>query len=1095
MQTETLSGYRLSPVQQRLWLAQQEGINYLSQCGLWLQGQLDPKRLEEALQKAMSRHEILRTSFRRAAGLKIPLQTIRDKVNPEWQMADWTAGADGGYEPRIRDLIRAERGRPFDWENGPLTRAYLATLSSDKYFFLITIPALCGDRETLKNLMKEVECFYAGDCGGQELEEQPVQYADFSEWQNQLLGADDEDSQTGKKHWLSSEPIPQLTLPFQKTPPSGADVEPEQISFTIPVDVMTKIEALAKEHASAAGTVLLAAWQALLGRLTGQSDIVVGCTLDGRKQQELQAAMGLFAQTVPILVHLENQSLIDLLDQGRKAVTSAVQWQEYFDGDTVPLPTVHFEFTPGLSRKTVDGVLFSEHGLSSRLGRYLLKLSIEQGEDSTKATLDFDPTQFQPADVHRLAGYLQRLLQGIVLDPKAPVNQVEILDPDESRQLLVTCNQTAANYPFDRCVQELFEEQAAKTPNRLALVFEDQQFTYGELNARANQLAHWLRGQRVGPNVLVGLCVERSAEMVIALLGILKAGGAYVPLHPELPKARIAHQLSESQAPLVITQEKLRGQLQESKCEILCLDRDLPALVDQPKTNPGLVNSSEDLVYVIYTSGSTGIPKGVAVRHRNLMNYSWFIKHLLELPGAGDGWHFATVSTLSADLGNTCIFPSLICGGCMHVMRYETAMDGKQFARYLSEHPVDVLKITPSHLSALLATQGGETILPRKFLILGGEASSWDLIRRVKEAGKCAVINHYGPTETTVGSLTFTVSESTGSKTDSATVPIGRPIANTQVYILDSHLKPAPPGSPGELCIGGAGVAQGYLNQPQQTAERFIKNPFSNDPSARIYRTGDRARYLPDGTVEFLGRLDQQVKILGFRVEPAEVERVLRQHPAIQQAVVVAQDNESGDKRLVAYFVPLPLAPVPSPPGEEGRGMRGQGTKMDELRSFLLEQLPDYMVPGTFVGLERLPLTANGKVDYRALPDPDQARPQPDKTFVPPRNEVEQVLAGIWAEVLKLDQVGVHDNFFELGGHSLLATQIISRIRTAFEVQLPLRSIFEAPTVSALALAIEQIQSDTPQAEEIDQLVAELEGLSEDEVQRLLAMEPQARQN
>jgi amino acid adenylation domain-containing protein len=1079
MPTETLSGYRLSPLQRRLWLAQQEGIDYRAQCGLWLQGQLDAPRFKEALQKMVSRHEILRTSFHRAAGMKVPLQIIRDQVNPEWQVVDWSACGDGGFEERICELLRAEGRRPFDWERGPLVRVCLASLSADKHFFLLTVPTLCGDGETLKNLVKEIRCLYAGDIAGRELEEQPLQYADFSEWHNQLLEAEDEDSQAGKKYWgrLSLASMPPLALPFQKRPQSETGVEPDYPQFTIPLEVMAKIKALAQQHEASTGTVLLAAWHALLGRLTGQSDIVVGNTLDGRKQEELRGAMGLFAPTVPIVAHLDDQSFIDLLDQVRGAVTAAIQWQEYFDIDTVPLPTVHFECTTGLSRQAVDGVVFSEHGLSCHVGSFLLKLSIALQEDSTRATIAYDPERFQREDVQRLAGYLQRLLEGVTLDPRVSVNHLEILDPEESRRLLVSCNQTAAKYPFDRCIHELFEKQAARTSERSALVFEEQLFSYVQLNARANQLAHYLRQQGVGRNVPVGLCMERSAEMLVGLLGILKAGGAYVPLHSELPKARLAYQIAETKSPLVITQESLLPQLPEIEAVVFCLDRDLAKLTSQPLTNPGLINDSNDLAYVIYTSGSTGVPKGVAVRHRNLVNYAHFIRSKLGLDKLenSSGFDFATVSTLSADLGNTCIFPSLISGGCLHVISYETSMDANRFARYVAAHPIDVLKITPSHLSALLAIQPGEAILPRKFLILGGEASSWELIRRVKEAGKCAVVNHYGPTETTVGSLTFTVSESAGSGVDSATVPIGRPIANTEVYILDSRHKPTPFGAPGELCIGGAGLAQGYLNQPQETAKRFVKNPFSNDASARLYKTGDRVRYLPDGNIEFLGRLDQQVKIRGFRVEPAEIEGVLRQHPALQQAVVVAQDNISGDKRLVAYFVPV----------------LGRGAQMDELRSFLLEQLPDYMVPSVYVALESLPLTPNGKVDYRALPDPDQARPQADKTFVAPRNEVEEVLAGIWAEVLKLDQVGIHDNFFELGGHSLLATQVISRIRAAFEVQLPLRSIFEAPTVAGLAKAVAQCHDERTDDAELSRMLAELEGLPEEEVQRLLALEMQ----
>jgi acyl-coenzyme A synthetase/AMP-(fatty) acid ligase len=418
------------------------------------------------------------------------------------------------------------------------------------------------------------------------------------------------------------------------------------------------------------------------------------------------------------------------------------------------------------------------------------------------------------------------------------------------------------------------------------------------------------------------------------------------------------------------------------------------------------------------------------------------------------------------------VLPALISGGCLHVIPYETSMDGTAFARYTAAHPLDVLKITPSHLGALLATGGGSGVLPRKHLLFGGEALSWDLVRKVRGLSDCAIINHYGPTETTVGSLTFDLAGNDGVEALAATVPIGRPLANTEVYLLDSRRQPVPVGVAGELVIGGAGVAQGYLNQPEQTAERFIADPFSGRPDAKLYRTGDLARRLPDGAIEFLGRLDQQIKIRGFRVEPAEVEGLLGKHSSVRQAVVVAREDKSGEKRLVAYLVPQP----------------GKTLAIEEPRTFLLEQLPDYMVPTAFVPLDALPLTANGKLDRKALPDPDQARLSGEKAFAAPRNAVEEALAAVWVDVLGVERVGIHDNFFDLGGHSLLATQVISRACGALQVQIPLRSLFEKPTVAGLAEVVAELKGDDG---DMDRMLAELEGLSEEEVQRLLAAEMQ----
>jgi amino acid adenylation domain-containing protein len=504
---------------------------------------------------------------------------------------------------------------------------------------------------------------------------------------------------------------------------------------------------------------------------------------------------------------------------------------------------------------------------------------------------------------------------------------------------------------------------------------------------------------------------------------------------------------------------------------VLCLDRDAARLQSQPAVDPEHVNCPDDIVYIIYTSGSTGTPKGVAVTHSNLANYSAFICRKLGIRDGAPQLHFATVSTISADLGNTCIFPALISGSCVHVISYETAMAGSIFAEYIAKNNVDVLKITPSHLTALLTSSAGQSVLPRHFLITGGEALSWDLVDRIQADGNCAVINHYGPTETTVGCCTYNVGA--GMRQLSATVPIGKPVDNGRVYILDHKLRPVPVGVAGELCVAGAGVARGYLNQPQQTAERFVADPFSSGD--RIYRTGDLARYLPDGNIEFLGRIDQQVKIRGFRVEPAEIEAVLKQHQGVTQVAVLARPENSGNLRLSAYVV----------------AARHSGPGRDELRSFVEQRLPDYMVPSAFILVNAIPLTANGKIDTRALAIFEGTQSQ-QPSLIAPRNPIEEGLVSIWKEVLSVDHVGVDDNFFDLGGHSLLATQVIARVRSAFHVQLPLRTLFESPTVASLALAIAKFKPEPADDADVARLLVELEGLSDEEAERLLAAETQA---
>ncbi|MGH8772435.1 MAG: non-ribosomal peptide synthetase, partial [Burkholderiales bacterium] len=560
--------------------------------------------------------------------------------------------------------------------------------------------------------------------------------------------------------------------------------------------------------------------------------------------------------------------------------------------------------------------------------------------------------------------------------------------------MLFELNQTRTDQADHQCVHHWFENQVKRRPHEAALICGEQRLTYTELNARANRLAHFLRRKGIAPDTCVALCVERSAEALVGLLGILKAGGAYVPLNPTDPKARLAHQLAEIRAAVLLTQQTVLDALPEFAGEVIHLDGD--QIAGESEEDPPPVATLENLVYVLYTSGSTGTPKGVAVTHRNLSNYTRFICDKLGL--AQKRYAFATVSTLSADAGNTSIFPSLVSGGCLHVVSYEVATDARLFADYVSQHPIDVLKIVVSHLKTLLDSDAA--ILPREYLIFGGESSSWRLLDRIAEQqGKCFVLNHYGPTETTVGSLTFDLGE---ERSPTATVPIGRPIANTEVYVLDSHLNPVPVGVAGELHIGGAGVARGYLNRPELTAEKFIPNPFSEDPSARLYKTGDLVRYLPDGVIEFLGRLDHQVKIRGFRIELGEIETALGEHPQVRQNAVIARELENGDKRLIAYVI--------------ARGQPAPSAK--ELRGFLKDKLPEHMLPASFVTLASLPLNRNGKLDRNALPDPDHARPETDKAFAAPRTQVEAELARIWAKVLGIARVGIRDNFFELGGDS-----------------------------------------------------------------------------
>lgn len=649
------------------------------------------------------------------------------------------------------------------------------------------------------------------------------------------------------------------------------------------------------------------------------------------------------------------------------------------------------------------------------------------------------------------------------------VAEIRGLSAEERQQIVAGFNRTDDDFPLYLCFHELFEEQVERTPEREALVFGDRRLTYSGLNARANRLARYLRAQGLAPSTPVGLFLRRSDEMIITLLGILKAGGAYVALHPDLPKARLEQQLSTVKPPLVITQESLLAKLPEVSCQVISIEKEQPAIARESSANLERHATPTDLIYVIFTSGSTGVPKAVATRHENVVNYTQSIVRKLKLSDfeASGGLRMANVSTLSADLGNTPIFAALASGGCLHMVPDDVLLDGKLYGEYAEREKIDLLKIAPSHLRALMATGDPAKVLPPKHLVIGGESLHWDFVRQIRQASPCRILNHYSPTETTIGCLTFETEADSGLSTVTAVVPLGRPIANMKVYVLDQDLQPLPVGVPGDLYIGGRGVSNGYLGRPDLTAEKFMADPLNPASGLRFYRSGDRARFLPGGIIEFLGREDNQVKVRGFRVELGEVEAVLSRHAAIEQAVVVFKQSTGGDQRLVAFAI-APEKPVAS-----------------ELREFMLRYVPDYMVPSSFVYVDAFPLNANGKADRQVLAEriPLDA---PLTVGFSGMDDVQEKIAGIWCTVLQRAQVGLHDNFFELGGHSLLATQIIARLRSAFDIPVPLRAIFEAPTVAGLAEVVTQQSAEASEPEDIARILSEVEGLSEEEARSLL---------
>jgi len=1049
MPHSNLPAFRLSPQQRQLWaLHGADGSAYRARLELSITGPLDSEILRNALHQIVERHEILRTSFELQPAMKVPVQIVMPATELQW---------------RERDSNEAEGEEPVSLLQQPPLVATLTRLSPQEHVLRIDLSALCADTYTLRKLAVELRDSYRKDNPVAENQNKTFQYVDYSEWQHQLLEAGDEDAEAGKRYWTERFlPDVDLMLPFE-SPKAKHDSPPARMSFSISPELLAAIEETANQAHVLLGDFLLAAWQVVLWRYTDQSRFSVDTVVDGRKFEDLQKGYGPYARALPILFnHREDMTFRDVLAESQRPLREAQEWQEYFaPQDDERSMTVGYEFHDG-SKLLKSGPL--EFRITAcHVWNYGFKLKLDCCRTDVGLDCDFYfcPDSVGGRNVERLAANLQTLLKSAAAKPETPLDKLELLSAGERRQL-DNLNNTSAELPR-LSVVERFEKRVQLTPSRIAVVFNEQRFTYKELNSRANQVAHYLRKLGVGPDVLVGLCLDRSSEMLIGLLGILKAGGAYVPLNPEHPATRLCYQIAETGTSILLTNSRSKPALDNVTIKIVELDSPQAEFHNEPTLNPDSSIELENLCYVIYTSGSTGNPKGVAVTHEGLANYTDFIVKRLH---ASEIYplNFATVSTFAADLGNTSIFPCLTSGGCLHVVPFEVVSDGRSFAAYNQAHAIDVLKIVPSHLETLLASAEGASVLPRRFLVVGGEALSPQLLNRVrKEQAQCQIVNHYGPTETTIGSLTFDCAELVDHSWAGASVPVGRPIMNTQAYILDRHLHRVPFTVAGDLYLAGTGVARGYFNQPATTADRFMPNPFSRTAGARMYRTGDRARYLDDGRIEFLGRSDRQLKIRGFRIEPEEVETILAQHPAVRQCVVALAQRAGGDSRLVAYVV------------------FSQAAQTDELRAWLRAKLPDYMVPSQFIRLKVLPLTRNGKVDYETLAEIAEHESLTGRPMVAPRTELEESLARIWQEMLKIEAVGVTDNFFELGGHSLLVTQIVSRIRKFFCVELSLPSFFEAPTIEQLALKIENAK-----AEQTTRFLTQLEHISDEEAERLL---------
>ena len=1049
---ETVAGYRLSPQQERVWrlsAGNREAV-YRSGCVVSIEGEVAGGRITEALAAVIDRHEILRTRFDCLPGMSLPLQVIRKTTKPHIEHYDF-AGSGTSKQMELLAQLRATWRQGSDPQDATF-RAALVNIGSNRQLLLLNLPALCADGSTVRNLVQEIGNYLRTDLDEATHCSEVRQYADVAEILNELL--EDEEMDAGRAYW-TQKPLPDfstLRFPFREKTRKAADFLPKTESLSFDPDVACKVRAVAEECETHTAAVFLACWLTLIWRLTQRTSVVIGIACDGRNYEGLDSAMGLFARCVPLDCDLsDDDSFVKIVGQAGKALRDSYRWQEYFawrqpssaanNGDAIAFFPVCYEFNEYSSCYASGPLKFSLSQQYACIDRFEIKLDCILDEDLLRAELHYDSAIFAATTVKRLSEQFRTLLLSALADPVEAIGRLEILSTAERRRLLIEFNDTATEYQRDACVNFLIEKQAALTPHNIAVVHQDRQLTYEELNARANQVGRYLKNFGVGPDDVVGLFMERSTDLIIGLLGILKAGCAYLPLDPAYPQERLQYMLADAQVRIVLTHRKLLDEISLDDGTILNWDTEWKTISLQSEENFETATGGENLAYVLYTSGSTGQPKGVMVPHRGLVNYlSWCARAYSLNEGRGTLVH----SPIGFDLTITSLLSPLLVGQSVALLSEDEGIEGLN--RHLrGEGDFSLLKITPAHLDLLSSWLPESEAKGRsRAFVIGGEALVGESLTYWQQhAPGTRLINEYGPTETVVGCCVYEVGL---GETISGDVPIGRPIQNMQLYILDEQLNPVAGGMTGEIYISGDGLARGYFRRPDATAERFIANPFSETPGARMYKTGDLARFLADRNIEFLGRNDNQVKIRGYRIELGEVETALIQHPRVADAVVVAREATARDKKLVAYVV----------------GEQGQAPAITELKNYLRARLPHYMEPAVIIVLQELPLTPNGKVDRQALPDPDGRRPELDVAYIEPHNEIERFIAKIWREVLGVERVGINDNFFDLGGHSLMLFQVHSKLRQQIKRELLIVHLFQHTTVGSLAMFL----SAGPQNEE-----------------------------
>ncbi|MFN6500838.1 MAG: non-ribosomal peptide synthetase [Nostoc sp. DedQUE01] len=1066
MSSEEVFVFPVSFAQQRLWFLDQLIPNntiYNVPTVIRLTGSLNLTALEQTFNEIVRRHEILRTTFIVLDGQ--PLQAIAPSLTIPISVLDLQLLPDGKGELQARRIITAEIEHPFNLSSGPLLRVKLLVLSKTEHILLLNMHHIICDDWSIGVLIRELGMLYTAFAQNQTpfLSELPLQYADFAHWQREWLQG--EVLQTQLTYWQQQlNGISMLHLPTDKPRPAIQSYQGATQFFELPKKLTDALEKLSQEEGTTFFMTLLAAFKTLLYRYTYQEDIAVGSPIANRNRSEIEGLIGFFVNSLVLRSNLSgNPTFRELLDRVREVTLEAYNQQDLpFDKLVEGLHperklSHHLLFqvvfslqNSPMSALELPGLVPSFMNIDLKKTRFDLELHLWKCSDDFRSlwganweyseglrgVIVYNTDVFEQATISRMLEHFKTLLSAIVANPEQQIANLPLLSEAELHQVLVEWNNTQADYPQDKCIHQLFEEKVQQYPDSIAVNFANEQLTYQDLNTCSNKLAHHLQKIGVGSEVLVGICISQSIEMIIGLLGILKAGGAYVPLDPSYPQERLNFMLEDAQVSVLLTQENLLKHFEGFSNPIISIDKDWKIITQEKEDNLKSDLNSDNLAYIIYTSGSTGKPKGVAVPHKAVNRLVCNTNYIKLSPSD----KIAQASNASFDAATFEIWGALLNGAQLVMISKDVTISPHELALQLREKSINVLFLTTA-LFQQIVRDVPQAFATLKYFLFGGETVNTRWIKKILESGAPKHLIHvYGPTENTTFSSYYCVDELPSA----ISLPIGRPITNTQIYILDTYLQPVPIGVTGELYIGGEGLAREYLNRTELTAKNFITHPFSKKPQARLYKTGDLARYLPDGNIEFLGRIDNQVKIRGFRIELSEIEAVLSQHPAVNETIVIAGEDVPDDKYLVAYIVPK----------QERIPMEDVQSFASLLRQFLKEKLPEYMVPKAYMVLESLPLTANGKVDRHALPIPETITFN-NQDYVAPRSQVEKLLAEIWAKVLGKEQVGVHDNFFELGGHSLLATVLTSRIRDTFQIDLPVRNLFETPTVEELAKYID----------------------------------------